>query len=123
VIPGLPAAAHPANIDSAAVEPTPSTTPNLPQCGEAAQVFRRNCSTCHGSDGRGDPSRHTPNFTDTAWQQARTDSQLLDAVKNGTQHGMPGFGDQLAADQIDRLVHCMIRGFSQSPAKASGTSR
>ena len=123
VIPGLPAAAHPANIDSAAVEPTPSTTPNLPQCGEAAQVFRRNCSICHGSDGRGDPSRHTPNFTDTAWQQARTDSQLLDAVKNGTQHGMPGFGDQLAADQIDRLVHCMIRGFSQSPAKASGTSR
>jgi len=36
----------------------------------------------------------------------------MDAVTNGTDSGMPGFGDQLNSGQIDSLVRCMVRGFA-----------
>lgn len=84
----------------------------VPQCGATNQLFAQRCAACHGPDGTGVRSRHTPNFTDPAWQQAHSDKALLDGVTQGTQSGMPAFGDQLTSAQIDSLVRCMIRGFA-----------
>ena len=69
---------------------------------------------CHGPDGRGAIAR-TPNFADSTWQGTKTDTELLDAVTHGTDAGMPAFGDQLSSEQIDRLVHCVVRGFAVPP--------
>ena len=84
----------------------------VPQCGEINQVFAQRCALCHGVDGKGIASRHTPDFTDPSWQQSQADKKLLDAITNGTENGMPAFGGQLTPAQIDALVHCMIRGFA-----------
>jgi outer membrane protein assembly factor BamB len=104
-----PAAQNPGS--SAAPSPAP-TAAVVPQCGETNQVFAQHCALCHGADGKGISSRHTPNFTDSSWQQSRTDQELAGAVKNGTDSGMPAFGEQLSPAQIESLVHCMIRGFA-----------
>jgi outer membrane protein assembly factor BamB len=97
---------------AAASVPAPSAAV-VPQCGETNQVFAQHCAMCHGVNGKGIASRHTPDFTDPSWQQSRADKDLLGAVTSGTQSGMPAFGEQLTPAQIDSLVHCMIRGFAQ----------
>ncbi|HZR32095.1 MAG TPA: c-type cytochrome [Terriglobales bacterium] len=95
-------------------EPRPAT---VPECGDTNALFAKTCASCHGAEGRGVSAVHTPNFTDPAWQRAKGDAELLDAVKNGTDGGMPAFGDKLTAEQIDRLVHCMVRGFAKPQAR------
>lgn len=95
---------------TAPAAPAPSVA--VPQCGQTNQVFAQHCALCHGADGKGVSSRHTPDFSDASWQQSRTDNDLLGAVTSGTQGGMPAFGEQLTPAQIDSLVHCMVRGFA-----------
>ncbi|HLK34934.1 MAG TPA: c-type cytochrome, partial [Terriglobales bacterium] len=97
---------------AAAAPASPSTAASVPQCGETNQVFVQHCAACHGPDGKGERSRHTPDFTDPSWQQAHSDKDLTSAISNGTDSGMPGFSDQLSPAQIDSLAHCMIRGFA-----------
>jgi mono/diheme cytochrome c family protein len=87
-----------------------AATPKIPECGEASAIFKQRCAMCHGPDGRGAVSR-TPNFADPAWQATKSDEALLGAVTKGTEGGMPAFGSQLSSQQIDRLVHCVVRGF------------
>ena len=96
---------------AASSAPSPSAAV-VPQCGETNQAFARRCALCHGPDGKGIASRHTPDFTDSSWQQSQTDKKLLDAIINGTESGMPAFSGQLTTAQIDSLVHCMIRGLA-----------
>jgi mono/diheme cytochrome c family protein len=96
--------------------PAPAAAP-APQCGETNQVFDTTCAMCHGPDGKGISSRHTPDFTNPSWQQAHSDKQLTGAITSGTENGMPAFGERLTPAQIDSLVHCMIRGFAP-PAPA-----
>jgi mono/diheme cytochrome c family protein len=109
-----PATATPAAAVASTV--SPATPAVLPQCGETNQLFAQRCGMCHGTDGAGIRSRHTPNFADPSWQEAHSDQQLVDAVTHGTDSGMPAFGDQLNSAQIDSLVHCMIRGFAAPSA-------
>ena len=108
VVPAPPRTTVTAPIQNAAA------TPNIPECGEATAIFKQRCAMCHGPDGRGAIAR-TPNFADSTWQGTKTDTELLDAVTHGTDAGMPAFGDQLSSEQIDRLVHCVVRGFAVPP--------
>lgn len=101
---------------AAAVSSPPPGPAIVPQCGETNQLFTQRCAMCHGVDGKGIHSRHTPDFSDPSWQQSKTDKNLLDAVSNGTESGMPAFGGQLSPAQIDSLVQCMVRGFAPAPA-------
>jgi outer membrane protein assembly factor BamB len=116
--PGAPAAKTWSYAAPVAETPTAAATaaaPSpgaIPQCGETNQVFGQRCALCHGVDGKGIASRHTPDFTDSSWQQSRADKDLVGAVTSGTQSGMPAFAGQLTPAQIDSLVHCMIRGFA-----------
>lgn len=87
----------------------------IPQCGKANVAFEQHCVMCHGADGKGTSSARTPNFTDSGWQATKSDKDLLDALKDGTDLGMPAFGDQLTSQQIDQLIHCMVRGFASVP--------
>jgi len=107
----VPAPPHTAAIAS----PRPvAAVSKMPDCGEATTIFNERCAMCHGPDGRGAIS-HTPNFVDPAWQSSKSDEALLDAVTHGTEGGMPAFGSQLSSQQIDRLVHCVVRGLAGSP--------
>lgn len=70
---------------------------------------------CHGMKGKGYASIHTPDFTKARWQAKHTDAQLIAAVTHGKMGAgrMPSFQGQLTPQQIDALVHCVVRGFGK----------
>jgi outer membrane protein assembly factor BamB len=108
VVPATPRAAAVAQSEA------PVGTVSIPSCGDATVIFKQRCAMCHGSDGKGAVAR-TPNFTDSGWQASKSDKVLVDALTNGTDQGMPAFGGQLISQQIDQLVHCLVRGFAGAP--------
>ncbi len=87
-----------------------------PDCRGAHQLFMQTCSMCHGANGAGYPTIHTPNFTDPKWQARHTDAELIAAVTHGKQGAgrMPAFQGQLTPKQIDALVRCVVRGYGKS---------
>lgn len=120
VAPGLPArpqnAAQSESQSTTQNAPQPTAVaPSLPDCGQTKVIYTQRCAMCHGPDGKGRPSSRTPNFSDPAWQSSRTDAALIEALRNGTDHGMPAFADQLPPPQIDELIHCIVRGFAPTP--------
>ena len=109
VIPGPPAK------PKAATQASHTATVTIPECGNVTVVFKQRCAMCHGPTGQGIPSSRTPDFTSSAWQLGKTDQELIDAVANGTDKGMPAFNGQLNAQDIDQLIHCLVRGLATVP--------
>jgi len=78
-------------------------------------LFATHCASCHGALGAGDgpvAAALTPKpaaLSTPAFQDARTDEQLLSAIRDGgpavgKSPLMPGFGTQLSAEQLQALV-------------------
>ena len=73
----------------AVVNPLPATADHI-EAGKTLFYGKGFCSSCHGLDGKG--LGHIPglrgalprNFTDVAWQNARTDGELMWILKNGS---------------------------------------
>ncbi|MGH9354504.1 MAG: c-type cytochrome [Terriglobia bacterium] len=71
-----------------------------------AQLFKANCSRCHGVDGKGIAAIHTPNFTGSKWQAMRSDKRLLSMITHGEKGtAMPAWKGKLTTTQIRALVH------------------
>jgi mono/diheme cytochrome c family protein len=76
-----------------------------PADGSAATVYKTNCVSCHGPDGRGSvvgKSLHAADFHSAQVQQ-QSDAQLATVISEG-RGNMPAFGTRLSKDQIDALV-------------------
>jgi cytochrome c553 len=118
--PGSPAArstviSGPSSAATPARPQTPVGVVHLAECGTSNATFVQRCAVCHGPEGKGLSASKTPNFTDPDWQTGRTDKDLIDALTKGTDKGMPGFEGQLSSDQIDSMIHCLVRGFARAP--------
>ena len=85
---------------------------------DGAELFKTNCTSCHGEDGKGTPAGKklgAPNLWDDKVQD-RSDKFLRSLVAAGRSH-MPAFGEQLGSDQIvDVVIH--VRSF-WAPKQAS----
>ena len=71
----------------------------------AASLYKTNCASCHGPDGRGSAvgkSLHAADFHSPQVQQ-QSDEQLAAVIAQG-RGNMPPFGSRLSKDQIDGLV-------------------
>lgn len=84
---------------------------------DGAGLFKaNNCATCHGEDGKGNPTmkakmKDLPDFTDAAWHKKATDAEMIETIKNGHKP-MPAYKDKLNDEQIKSLV-----AFARSLAK------
>jgi cytochrome c553 len=96
-------AAH--SVDEA---PPVSSVPSSP----AAELFRRNCSVCHGDSGQGKAAAGTPNFTDPAVQRRLSSVEMASAIHNG-KGSMPAWSGKLSDSQITELV-TYVRSFAQA---------
>lgn len=80
---------------------------------EAREIFmgKGTCFNCHGENGKGDGelagsfSPPPRNFTYAAWQKVRTDGEIFWVITNGTESGMPPFGDMLSDEEKWELVN------------------
>jgi mono/diheme cytochrome c family protein len=113
---------HPA----VAVEPPPKGPPTGAKAVTAGALYRRYCQSCHAADGRGERQRDgfdaPPDFTRGAWQEERSDAQLLESILAGKGTRMPAFGDRLREAQANALVG-HIRSFSSVRAGPASTSQ
>jgi cbb3-type cytochrome c oxidase subunit III len=83
--------------------------PAAPAAAEdAAKIFARSCSPCHGKDGQPNAvfaKQGVRNFTDQAWQKATPDAQIEKTIREGKQGTMmASFEKQLSPQEIKALV-------------------
>lgn len=74
-----------------------TTASGDPESG--ATVFENNCMSCHGQEGAGGSG---PNLQES--ETASNHDEVVDIVTNGTDGGMPAFGDQLSDQEIQDVA-------------------
>jgi mono/diheme cytochrome c family protein len=82
---------------------------------QSRTLFVNACSRCHGPEGKGglplfDGGPSPRNFCDHDFQDARTDEQIKQTIRNGKGSGMPPFGTTFDDAQLGQLV-TQIRSF------------
>ena len=88
-----------------------------PPQADGAAIFKKNCTMCHGTDGKGFPALKTPNFTDPKWQSSTKDKEMREVIKNGKKGtAMPAFGGQLKDEEISAVV-AYVRSLNSSKKK------
>jgi cytochrome c6 len=79
---------------------------------DAATIFNKECSSCHGKDGRAKTMKAKFNgakdLTKPGWQENTSDEHIFNVVTNG--HGkMPAYGKKLSQAEIESLVSYIRR--------------
>jgi cytochrome c oxidase cbb3-type subunit 3 len=112
---------NPAGSSPRATAPTPPSPKEL-SIREGSRLFQRSCVLCHGPDGKGSDARDNlptiPDFTVRAWQEKRSDPQLVVSILDGRGTGMPAFRDKVARERVRDLV-AFIRTFAPGTTQAS----
>jgi len=87
----------------------------LPSERPAAQVYRRYCVSCHGTDGRAQTSKgkfsHARDLSDAQWQGEVSDERIFNSITNGrnVRGNMPAFANKLNEKEINSLVEFVRR--------------
>jgi mono/diheme cytochrome c family protein len=99
------------------VNPFPSTKENIEK-GKTLFHNKAFCVTCHGKDGRGYSDipglvgKLPRDFTDTVWQAARKDGELLWILKNGSAGtAMAPFIPRVLTEEEAWYVILFVRSF------------
>ncbi|MDQ2973842.1 MAG: cytochrome c [Acidobacteriota bacterium] len=73
----------------------------------AAELYLKQCASCHGKDGRArtlkGKLKHARNLTDAQWQDSVSDERLFNSINNG-KGKMPAYGKKLSQQEIEALV-------------------
>jgi len=89
------------NVAALSISNAPGTS--AVAASPAADLFRQNCSGCHGVSGQGGGAAGTPNLTDPAFQKRLTDAAISSVIHNG-KGAMPPWTGKLSDSQISELV-------------------
>ncbi len=120
-------------VDSGGAPPDSMVVSRLSPQGslpEARQMFKDNCSRCHGATGQGDgaeyddPEVPLPDFSTVEWQEQRAEEDIILAIAAGGEAAglsatMPAWGDSFSNAQIQMLMR-VIREFAYPPEEESG---
>ncbi len=84
---------------------------------EGKELFEGNCVVCHNTGGHGNIG---PNLTDSYWLNGNSNADIMKAIVNGTENGMPNHKYSLTPTQIGKLVAYInsIQGSNSKNAKA-----
>lgn len=76
---------------------------NYPEKG--ATLYRENCASCHGDDGRGNREFGAPNLADSIWFYSEGDKAGIVSQIKAPKHGMmPNWNGRLNEDTIRQLT-------------------
>ena len=96
------------------IESPYEVTPERIEVGRKIYFGKGLCVTCHSNNGKGVrmPGHSPRDFTDTKWQDARTDGELMWILKNGSPGtGMPVRVGKVITDEEGWYVIQFIRTF------------
>jgi cytochrome c oxidase cbb3-type subunit 3 len=80
---------------------------------EGAALFKQNCSSCHGEDGKGGRSVGAPNLADAIWLYGGDKASIMQQVTNPRHGVMPTWEARLPDETIKQLsiyVHSLGGG-------------
>jgi mono/diheme cytochrome c family protein len=94
-------------VQVASIEPqqTPLTPTGTTQ-NSGASIFQQQCSSCHGSDGKGQAAG-APDLTDVRARSGIPSQRIVDAITSGRQGGattMPSFAARLSSADINAVA-------------------
>lgn len=72
--------------------------------GRGATVYKEQCATCHGDDGKGKLDQGAPNLTDGIWLYGSSADAIEASIRTGRGGMMPAWGDRLDATTIKSLA-------------------
>jgi mono/diheme cytochrome c family protein len=88
---------------------------SMAYAGDTAEVWNKNCASCHGKDGTGNTTMGkkagAEDYTDAKVQAKFTDAEALKIIQDGKKK-MKGFKDKLTDDEIKALV-TYVRAFKK----------
>lgn len=71
--------------------------------------FETICATCHGADGRGNPTLGAPNLTDDIWTVGKGDfTSIATTVRDGHSGVMPAWRHRLSEDEMRAIAAWVI---------------
>ena len=80
-----------------------------------AELYSKNCASCHGRDGRAKTFKaklnHARNISDPEWQERVSDERIFNSVMNG-KGKMPAYAKKLSEQEIEALV-TYVRGLKK----------
>ena len=80
---------------------------NEAAAADTGTIYRRQCASCHGRDGRGRTRKgrqtRARDMTDASWQDDVSDERLFNSISNG-RGKMPAFRKKISENDIDALV-------------------
>jgi mono/diheme cytochrome c family protein len=86
----------------ASVQPQ-QVSPSAANSGAA--IFQQQCSSCHGSDGKGQSGNGTPDLTDVQARAGIPSQRIVDAITVGRRGGaMPSFAGRLSPGDINSVA-------------------
>jgi mono/diheme cytochrome c family protein len=92
-----------------------TTNPGTLPAVNAAQLYAKQCASCHGKDGRAKTIKgklkRARNLTDGEWQEKVSDERIFNSIMNGKQK-MPAYGKKLSQEQIEALA-TYVRAFKK----------
>lgn len=81
----------------------------------AAELYSKNCASCHGRDGRAKTFKarinHARDLSDSEWQNKVSDERIFNSIMNG-KGKMPPYAKKLSGQEIDSLVP-YVRGLKK----------
>ncbi len=72
--------------------------------GRATKLFKDNCASCHGPEGKGQRKDGSPNLTDNEWLYGSSRDTIYDQIWNGHGGVMPTWGGRLSPATIKALA-------------------
>lgn len=67
-------------------------------------LFAEQCSSCHGTEGKGDQSQGAPNLTDNEWLYGGSPDDIRATLYYGRQGVMPNWNERLSPEMISALA-------------------
>jgi len=91
------------------------SVPAASSARSAAELYSKNCASCHGSDGRAKTFKaklnHARNLSDPEWQERASDERIFNSIMNG-KGKMPAYSKKISEPEIDSLV-TYVRGLKK----------
>jgi cytochrome c oxidase cbb3-type subunit 3 len=103
--------------------PAPFTKKSIAQ---GRNIFARNCTGCHGADGKSqvDVVADATDLTDPkAWRNGNSDGEIFRSIRDGAGASMPSFKSQIAKEEdmwhLVNFIHSLWPESSRPPLQES----